>query len=425
MKNLSEIKIDIENGSKPYYVYLLFKPDDTPFYVGKGKSNRISAHEAETRYFLNGRTWKGLNAFKVNTIAKIWSNNETVRYEIDSWHDESSIAGDREIELVERFGRRILDTGPLTNIRDGGDLMTEEDRRIFGEKIRQYYIDHPEAREAVSERMIQYRIDNPYTEEQKEHLSDVLKNYCIENPDFIVNLQIGKNKWIFENPEEYAATELKRKAICSSDVHREKISDIMRNYFQSNPDELERIKKQGSEYWIDNPEARERARQISIDNNSGQHLKDFYASDDPEVLLKRKIKAEAHSEFYLEWHKTEEGKEKTKQAAIKRNEKVRTDDHRSHMSVKTKEFMLNNPEADAARRAKVAETRRKVEEVKQKCLFLLSDILFKSGKIARPASKVDYSLIYKWRKAKLVPEFFPKHGGLLEWEKCFEDLSKL
>ncbi len=144
---MQQIKIDVDQGTKPYYVYLLFKPDGTPFYVGKGKSNRISAHEAETRYFMNGRTWTGMNTFKLNTIKKIWEEEGEVLYEIDSWHDVSEDAGEREIELVKTIGRRVLNEGPLTNIRDGGEVWSEETRRLFGEKIRQHYIDHPETRQ--------------------------------------------------------------------------------------------------------------------------------------------------------------------------------------------------------------------------------------------------------------------------------------
>jgi hypothetical protein len=406
MQTLDEIKIDIVNGKKPYYVYLLFKPDGTPFYVGKGKSKRISAHEAETRYFLNGRTWKGLNTFKVNTIAKIWSTNDIVRYQIDSWHDDGISSGNREIELVEQCGRRILNTGPLTNIRDGGDLMTEEYRRILGEKIRQYYIDHPEAREAMSERMIQYHIDNPYTDEQRDHLSDVLKNYCIEHPEFVDNLISSKNDWIINKPEEYLATEQRRIAICQTQDHREKISNIMRNYFSNNPDELERIKRQGANFWINNPEAIELARQNSIRNNTGQKLVDWYASDDPEVILARKEKAELHSEWLSGWHETEEGKLKTREAAKKRNEKIRTEEHRKKMSSRTAEYIKNNPEADKARREKALATRMPKIQERQKKLLSVQEELFAAGKIKKKYEYIKGEVLYVWKKKGFVSKDF-------------------
>lgn len=381
MQTLDEIKIDIVNGKKPYYVYLLFKPDGTPFYVGKGKSKRICAHEAETRYFLNGRTWKGLNTFKVNTIAKIWSTNDIVRYQIDSWHDDSIGSGNREIELVEQCGRRILNTGPLTNIRDGGDLMTEEDRRIFGEKIRQYYIDHPEAR---------------------EHLSDVLRNYCIEHPEFVQNLIISKNDWIVNKPEEYIAAERKRLEICQSQDHREKVRNIMREYFSNNPDDLERIKKQGANFWINNPEAIELARQNSIRNNTGQKLVDWYASDDPEVILARKEKSELHSEWLTGWHETEEGKLKTREAAKKRNKKIRTEEHRKKMSSRTAEYIKNNPEADKARREKALATRMPKIQERQDRLLVIQDELYKKNKISEKKDHVPSHLLQRWKKRGLI-----------------------
>lgn len=363
LQTLSEIKLDIVSGKKPYYVYLLFKPDGTPFYVGKGRSKRISAHEAETRYFLNGRKWCGLNTFKLNTIAKLWHNNEIVRYQIDSWHDENKGAGEREIELVEQYGRRILGSGPLTNIRDGGDLMTEE---------------------------------------CCQHLSEVLQNYCIEHPEFIENLQREKNNWIKTKPEEYEAAERKRLEICQSESHREKVAEIMRGYFRDHPDEMERLKRQGAAYFEDNPEAREQARQNSIRNNTGQNLVDWYASDDPEIQAAKREKWDSHSEWLSGWHETEEGKKKTKQAAAKRNEKVRTKDHRQHMANKTAEYIRNNPEADKLRREKAAQTIALRMQKRQEQLQVIQNELFDSGKIKKKHEYVTGEMLYSWKKKGLI-----------------------
>ena len=89
MKTLKEIRIDIAGGNSPYYVYFLLHSNGIPFYVGKGKSNRICAHETETRSFNRGKRWIGMNTLKINTINKILENGEQVYYEIDSWHETS------------------------------------------------------------------------------------------------------------------------------------------------------------------------------------------------------------------------------------------------------------------------------------------------------------------------------------------------
>lgn len=376
-KTLKEIQIDIANGLKPCYVYLLFKPDGTPFYVGKGRKNRVAAHEAETRYFLNGKKWAGINTLKINTIAKIWNSNEFVRYKIDSWHDDNDSAGQREIELVQEYGKIISESGSLTNIRDGGDNLTEEDRRLIGERMRQHYIDHPET---------------------KERISNVLKNYCAENPEFVQNLQLKKNEWIEANPDEYEAATKKRLEVCRSESHRDKVRGIMQEYFRNNPDELERLKAQGAAYFENNPEAIEQARQNCIKNNSAQNLIDWYKSDDPEIVSARQKKKEASSDCSKRWHQTEEGKAATKRAAIKRNAKFRTDEHRQHMAKKTAEYIKNNPEAYRQGRLKAQQTIILRHQEEQKLRLSIQDKLFESGKITEKLEKVTKKTVQVWQE---------------------------
>ncbi|RTK97746.1 MAG: hypothetical protein EKK64_00595 [Neisseriaceae bacterium] len=403
MKNLKDIKIDIAQGKSPCYVYFLFFSNGIPFYVGKGIKDRISDHEAEARYFKNGKIWKGINKLKLNTINEIIESGDQVYYEIDSWHETSMQAGEKEIELIQSIGRLILGTGPLTNIRDGGDLLTEQDRKIVGDKIRQFYIDHPEVRKRIS---------------------DKLKTFCEDHPEFIESLQKEKNRWIDENNEEYLEAERKRIAICRTESHRNKISEINKKYLAENPDELERLKKQGREHWINNPEARENNRQKSIDNKSHEHILKWLADDSEETILQKQEKYKKHAEWLTEWHQTEEGKEKTKQAAEKRNEKVRTEEHRKHMSEKTKEFVKNNKEADLKRRELVSITKEKTMQIKQQCLRILELHLIKNGKIKDNKRNISHNVLYEWRKSNLIPEFFPKYGGLPVWEKCLEDILK-
>lgn len=104
------------NSSLPrpgvHYVYVLFRPDGRPFYVGKGQGHRMFDHDAEAR--------SGFPSHKCNVIRKIWSQGGTIRREIVF---ETSIAADalaREIELIAHYGRP-----PLTNKTAGGEGLLD------------------------------------------------------------------------------------------------------------------------------------------------------------------------------------------------------------------------------------------------------------------------------------------------------------
>ncbi len=377
MKTLQEIKIDVVKGCKPHYVYLLFKPDGMPFYVGKGRSNRISAHEAETRYYINGRTWKGMNFFKLNTIKKIWQEGGHVHYQIDSWHDDVELAGSREVELVEEIGRRILGTGPLTNIRDGGDLMTEKDRRILGDKIRQFYIDHPEARELASLRLRQFYIDHP---EIIGQISQSVKTYITKHPEFIESLQKAKNQWIAENPEEYADMERRRIETCSSSEHRTKVSEITEVFYANLTDEerLE-LRKNRTRVWQDNPVLIEESRQRAVANKS--HLS------------------------IVEWLKNEPEKCREK-----------WDAHSNAMKL----LHRNEPERAAHMTARRNKTFQKKKQVKQQCMLKVRDRLVALGEIGNCEPTVHR--VKTWANSGLLAQHFPdmpdrRSGKTHEWEQ--------
>lgn len=105
-----------------YYVYVLLdtsKPGDykygnysfnyEPFYVGKGKGNRIK------------NTLYDKSPFKKNKISKLKENKtEIIHFKIfDNISNELSIK--KEIEIISIIGRRDLKKGPLVNTTDGGD----------------------------------------------------------------------------------------------------------------------------------------------------------------------------------------------------------------------------------------------------------------------------------------------------------------
>lgn len=98
------------DSSKPgVWNYGSFSFDYEPFYVGKGKSNRIK----DTFYDKSPFKKKKIDKLKSNGIEIITkklfeslSNEEAIKYEID---------------LISIIGRRDFNKGPLVNLTDGGD----------------------------------------------------------------------------------------------------------------------------------------------------------------------------------------------------------------------------------------------------------------------------------------------------------------
>jgi hypothetical protein len=87
-----------------HYVYLLIDPrDNKAFYVGKGKGNRILAHEIEAK--------SGKVSAKCSRIREIWDAGLQVRRQFDSEHETDTLARRRETELIKS-------TAGLLNIAD-------------------------------------------------------------------------------------------------------------------------------------------------------------------------------------------------------------------------------------------------------------------------------------------------------------------
>lgn len=93
-----------------YYVYVLCDPrDNTIFYVGKGKDNRINAHEAEAR--------SGYNSYKCNKIRLIWEKGFDIKKQIVRHFPNESEAYLFEERLIRKLG--IYN---LTNITCGNSI---------------------------------------------------------------------------------------------------------------------------------------------------------------------------------------------------------------------------------------------------------------------------------------------------------------
>lgn len=107
----------IQSIPRRYYVYVLARPDGSPFYVGKGQGKRLLEHEAEARrHHPFGET----NPFKCNVIRKILREGGSVVYRVVDVFDQEKQSACLELEakLIREF-RRLHEGGCLTNLAGG------------------------------------------------------------------------------------------------------------------------------------------------------------------------------------------------------------------------------------------------------------------------------------------------------------------
>lgn len=112
-----------------YYVYCYFNPSKPsslhecgfePFYVGKGKGQRKFDHLNQAKkYLTNKKDIKNLH--NINTICKLLSSGSEPLILQLFFTDNEQEAYNEEMRLIKLWGRRNLNTGPLTNKTDGDE----------------------------------------------------------------------------------------------------------------------------------------------------------------------------------------------------------------------------------------------------------------------------------------------------------------
>lgn len=97
-------------SERPYYVYLLLRPNGRPFYIGKGCHERVLEHEREAR---RGHC----RCHKCNVIRKIWRGGNEVHRAIIFVTANEQEAFDYEARLIDQIG-----LANLTNMKPGGGV---------------------------------------------------------------------------------------------------------------------------------------------------------------------------------------------------------------------------------------------------------------------------------------------------------------
>lgn len=124
---------------KEFYVYALLDPrkpgpfyyghwkfSHEPFYIGKGKKDRIKAHNYDSR-----------NTLKSNIFKRVESEGLQVIRCVKRGNLSEKAAFSLEIKLIALIGRRALKAGPLANSTEGGEgisghLHTKETKVAIG-----------------------------------------------------------------------------------------------------------------------------------------------------------------------------------------------------------------------------------------------------------------------------------------------------
>jgi hypothetical protein len=173
---------DIEQD---YYVYILYRENGEPFYVGKGKGRRWLEHEAKAK---QGKSYKD------NVICQMLEKGIEVpkKKVAENLTNEQAVA--IEIKLISEIGRKP--NGSLTNKTDGGE----------GTPGRRRATPLPdEVRKRIAQKLIG-RKNGPPSEQARRNIREALKGrkpININTPEALKKKSESlKAAWAALTPEE-------------------------------------------------------------------------------------------------------------------------------------------------------------------------------------------------------------------------------
>jgi len=178
-----------------YYVYELIDPRvNLPFYVGKGKGNRVYFHLSE-----QSRA-KSDNFKKFDKIKKKRKEGCEPEVKIVKYFEEENDAYDYEEELIKKYGKRDIDEGGiLTNICESSrppKLNGRTYQEIYGDK----WEEQIQKRLKTKEERGNYGGVRKHTEETKKKISEKVSGK--NNPSYGVPCSEERKRKISERAKE-------------------------------------------------------------------------------------------------------------------------------------------------------------------------------------------------------------------------------
>ena len=169
-------------ASELFYVYALCF-NDCPFYIGKGKKERLYCHERKVidKNYDEFGISKDYNPHKTRKIKKILNGGNNIEYKILYFSTDEADVLLQEQKFISQYGRKGIDVdGILTNITNGGiggDCVTglsDEKRAMLSENRRlafaKFKKENPEAYAARNEKIRQSSLGRGHSKEAREKL---------------------------------------------------------------------------------------------------------------------------------------------------------------------------------------------------------------------------------------------------------------
>lgn len=210
---LAEAGFCVSSEAFMFYVYILVRPNGKPFYIGKGKNDRVFYHEQEAR--------SGHKCHKCNVIRKIWRNGgEVQRYTVFTTDDEQE-AFEYEKELITLYGR-----SNLCNQTDGGEGSSGYSETLRSKKrasIKKSWLD-PERKSAQTAHM-RRQWQNP--EARAARIENAKRRY--QDPEVKAQRSAAQKK---RRANEGPEASDKQRAILKNPEVRAKISTGLRRRYQ-------------------------------------------------------------------------------------------------------------------------------------------------------------------------------------------------